>query len=367
MGKCKICGDVSQFISSFLGVCRKCIVRKTEEALSIASTAHEKARKKFGLPPTIPKTTDAPKCFGCGNECQIPNGGRGFCGLVINKDNKLVRLAGIPNKGLLEWYYDGLPTNCVAIEFCPAGTGCGYPKFAMSDGPEYGFYNLSVFYGACNFDCLFCQNWHFKNLTSSLEPLISAQDLADKVREDVTCICFFGGTPDPQLPHAIEVARLARENKNGILRVCLESNGNSNWTLLKKFAKISLESGGCIKFDLKFFDENLNLALTGVSNKVTLRNFKKLSSLHKKRPEVPFLIASTLLIPGYVTVEEVGKIAEFIAGLDSTIPYNLLAFYPHFMMTDLPFTSRRFAEKCYKTAKEKGLERVRLGNIHLLS
>lgn len=365
MGTCKICKKDSRKISSFLGLCKDCILEKPEKALEIAKEAHKKSREKFNLTPLIPKK--GLRCTGCGNECKIAKGERGYCGLVENRDNKLIRLAGTKEKGLCEWYYDALPTNCVNVEWCPGGTGCGYPKFAMRKGPEFGFYNLSVFYGACNFNCLFCQNWHFKHLTNALSPLISAEELASKVNDKVTCICYFGGNPDPQLPHAIETSNIAIESsKDGILRICMESNGNSNPTLLKRFAKIAFESGGSIKFDLKTFDENLNLALTGISNKTTLKNFKMLSRFHKKRKEVPFLCASTLLVPGYVEEDQVRKISAFIARLDETIPYNLLAFYPHFMMDDMPLTTRELAENCLKIARDKGLKKVRIGNVHLL-
>jgi len=368
MGICKLCGKESSLVSSFLGLCRECILTKPEEALTIAEEVHRISREKFNLTPVIPKDKNGLQCLGCGNECKIPVNEKGYCGLVKNEDGKLIRLAGTPDKGLLEWYYDPLPTNCVSVEFCPAGTGCGYPKFTKKKGPEYGYYNLAVFYGACNFNCLFCQNWHFKYLTQSLSPLISAEELASKVNEKVTCICYFGGTPDPQLPHAIETSKLALESKRGdILRICLESNGNANWNLLRKFAKISFESGGNIKFDLKFPKGSpLNYALTGVSNERSYENFKKLVKFHKKRSEVPFLTASTLLIPGYVTEEEVREISRFIASLDTTIPYSLLAFYPHFMMKDLPLTTKKLAENCLKIAEGEGLENVRIGNIHLL-
>ena len=35
-------------------------------------------------------------------------------------------------------------------------------------------------------------------------------------------------------------------------------------------------------------------------------------------------------------------------------------------MTDLPATSRRQAVECLEVAKDAGLSRVKLGNIHLL-
>jgi pyruvate formate lyase activating enzyme len=78
------------------------------------------------------------------------------------------------------------------------------------------------------------------------------------------------------------------------------------------------------------------------------------------------LVASTLLVPGYVDEEEVRAIARFIASLDPTTPYSLLAFHPAFAMADLPPTSRRHALACKAAAEEAGLSRVRVGNEHVL-
>ena len=72
-------------------------------------------------------------------------------------------------------------------------------------------------------------------------------------------------------------------------------------------------------------------------------------------------------MPGYVDVQEVDAIAGFIAGLNPEIPYSLLAFYPHFYLRDLPTTSRRHAMRCKDAAERKGLRRVHIGNVHLLS
>ncbi|NVL93246.1 MAG: radical SAM protein, partial [Desulfobacterales bacterium] len=123
----------------------------------------------------------------------------------------------------------------------------------------------------------------------------------------------------------------------------------------------------CIKFDLKAWQEGLHLALCGVSNKRTLDNFRLVAHSIKKRPEVPLLVASTLLVPGYIDGEEVYRIASFISGCSPDIPYSLLGFYPHFLMKDLPRTTRLQAEECLQAAREAGLTRVRIGNVHLLS
>ncbi len=55
-----------------------------------------------------------------------------------------------------------------------------------------------------------------------------------------------------------------------------------------------------------------------------------------------------------------------IFSLSPDIPYALLAFYPQFMMNDLPPTSKRHARECLAEAKAHGLKNVRLGNVHLL-
>lgn len=363
---CIICGRSSFLISKALGVCGDCIKKKPDAALARVRKVHAESRIRFGLPPEVPRDTSGARCTLCANECSIPEGGLGYCGLRKNQNGTLVHLAGTPDKGIVQCYYDPLPTNCVAIEFCAGGSGAGYPRYAHSKGAEYGYKSLAVFYGACSFNCLFCQNWHYRELTKSLRPIMSAEEIAGFVDEKTSCICFFGGDPSPQMPHALEASRIARERAKSILRICWESNGSMSTGSLKKAAALSLESGGTIKFDLKAWDENLHLALCGVSNRQTLRNFEWLAGYGKQRRVPPFLTASTLLVPGYVDVVEVERIASFIAGLDPDIPYSLLAFYPQFYMNDLPTTSKKEAMECLAVAK-KYLKRVRIGNVHLLS
>jgi len=279
-------------------------------------------------------------------------------------------MGGTPEKGILHWYYDPLPTNCVAWWFCPGCTGAGYPKYAYRRGAETGYANLAVFYGACSFDCLYCQNWHYRNLAAKLGPVMSAESLAAKADRHVSCICFFGGDPSVQMPHALKASEMALEragDEGRILRICWETNGYWRRELALKAAELSYVSGGNVKFDLKTWDENLNQALCGVSNASTLAQFKMIGDKYfKKRSELPILTVSILLVPGYVDVEEVRGLASFIAEIDPMIPYTLLAFYPQYVLTDLPTTSRDLAYQCRDVAKEY-LDNVRIGNIHLLS
>ena len=136
--------------------------------------------------------------------------------------------------------------------------------------------------------------------------------------------------------------------------------------LLARAVEYSLDTGGCIKFDLKAFDEGIHFALAGVPNQRTLENFALAGERFSERPELPLVVASTLLVPGYVTPEEVGEIAAFIASINPDIPYALLAFAPSFYLADLPFTSKSQAYAAEEAAQRAGLSNVRIGNRHLL-
>jgi pyruvate formate lyase activating enzyme len=340
---CKICKK-EKILAKFLGVCKDCILERWEKAKNFIEIAHRKSRKEFSLPEEVPKSKNGIKCNFCANECKTGKGEFGFCGLRKNEKGKLISFVS-REKAILEYYYDPIPTNCVAAPWCNA---------------KEGDFNLAVFMGACNFNCLFCQNWHFKFLTKNLSPMVSIEELLKAINEKVHCVCFFGGDPGPQLPFIIEFLKRARKIKKD-LRICLETNGIENRKMLEEIAKISFESNGIIKFDLKFFDEKLSIAISGVSNKRAFENFENLAKIDSKK-----LVASTLLIPGYVDENEVFKIANFISSIDPEIPYNLLAFYPCFKFSDLPTTSFEQAQICFETAKKAGLKNVRIGNIHLL-
>ncbi len=364
---CRHCGRTDRIISSRLGYCVSCIRAHLAPVWPEIEALHQESRRPFGLPLAPPRDPAGKECTLCFHACRIPEGGHGFCGARSVKAGRL--RGGNPTGAGLSYYYDPLPTNCVADWFCPGGTGAGYPQYACRDGPERGYTNLAVFYHACNFNCLYCQNWTFKKATFRDEKISSAV-LAGAVRPRTSCICYFGGDPTPQLPHALAAARQALEAARQAgrrLRICWETNGAMQQKWLQPLAASSLLSGGVIKFDLKAFSEEVHLALTGVPNRQTLKNFARLAAHLGDRPEVPLLTASTLLVPGYVDLEEIHGLARFLATLNPDIPYSLLGFYPQFFLQDLPVTSRDLALKAKEVAEDAGVRRVRLGNPHLLA
>lgn len=357
--QCTVCGRTSRLIATHLGVCAECLRVRPEEALGLADQAHVEGRRLFGLPEEAPRTAGGVRCGLCARDCVIGEGQRGYCGLRTVQEGRLVHLAGTPKRGLLHWYRDPLPTNCVADWVC-----AGHDK--------QGYHNLAVFYCSCTFDCLFCQNYHYREADPMRSEGTSARELAGVANPRTFCVCYFGGDPASQMAHALASAHLLA--RRGI-RICWETNGSAHPKLMDRAVTLALQSGGTVKFDLKALDPALHRALTGTDNRRTLENFARAASHIAERRSAsaepvegpPPLVASTLLVPGYVDGEEVGHIARFIADLDPAIPYALLAFGPHFLMPDLPSTSVRHAEEAEAAARGSGLTNVRVGNRHLLS
>jgi len=337
--KCSICKKENRNISSTLGVCLSCIRNKPEKALAKTKEVHKKIRESYNLPPEPPHDVNGIQCSICTNMCKIGIGKTGYCRLRRNDHGRLIQ----PTEGLLHTYYDPLPTNCCASWFCSGSKEMGY--------------NLAVFPFGCSFDCVFCQNYEHKFIEKAEHV---SEDSLIRRAEKATCICYFGGTPEPQFPFLLKATKKILENKPK--KICWEWNGTGNTKLVKKAAEYSQVSDGVIKFDLKAYNRNLNIALTGRPNDRTLQNFKMIAEKFQKKN---LLTATTLLVPGYIDTEEIEKIARYIADLNPDIPYSLLAFHPDYKMMDMPVTSRKHAMECYKTAK-KYLNQVNIGNKHLL-
>lgn len=362
---CRLCGE-KKVIANVLSVCRECIINRYDEAKEFIIDAHKKTRTTVDLPYPPPRGGKY-KCTLCNNYCEFNNDTKGFCGLRFTRNGNLVSLS-TANVARAYVYLDPHITNCSASWFCPAATGLGYPKYSVKPGPEYGFYNLAVFFYGCNFNCLFCQNYDHKLIDSA--PTITKDQLVSMVLENkkVTCICYFGGSPEPHLNFVISSNNeVIRRKGSRVLRICYEWNGAGNPFLVKKAAEFSYFTGGIVKFDLKAPPGSpLSLALTGVDNNIVYRNFELVYREFWEKSYIPVLTATTLLVPGYITPDDVEEIARFIASLNEDIPYSLLVFHPDWYMRDLPISPRRLVREAEYRAK-KYLRRVYVGNKFLLN
>lgn len=363
--KCLLCGEQLKGIGTCIGICPSCTRSRPDESRSRIEEIHAESREMFGLPAKPAANPEGTECKLCLHRCRPGKNQKGYCG--VRKGGSASHRDDGRSRAIASYYYDPLPTNCVADWVCPGGTGAGYPKFSNDAGPEVGFYNLAVFFEACNFNCLYCQNWSFKKNQLSPPRWLKLETLQEAVTPTTSCICFFGGDPGPQLPFAIRLCEAARrKDPEKIFRICWETNGAMHPSWLRKMTTLSIKSGGCVKIDLKAWSPGTHRALCGWDNAKVLDNFARVAEWASERICPPVLVASTPLIPGYIDEEEVYGLASFIAGINPEIPYALLAFAPQFFMDDSPTTSEAHAAACLEAAKRAGLKNVRLGNKHLL-
>ena len=76
-----------------------------------------------------------------------------------------------------------------------------------------------------------------------------------------------------------------------------------------------------VAIGLKAVDEQIHRAYTGVSNRAVLGNIKMLS-----RSEID-LVVESVLIPGYIDIDETENIARYIRSIDSEITFVILPYF----------------------------------------
>ncbi|MDI6885210.1 MAG: hypothetical protein QMD22_02460 [archaeon] len=82
--------------------------------------------------------------------------------------------------------------------------------------------------------------------------------------------------------------------------------------------------------------------------------------------EITFEVFS-LYIPGWVETDQIGNIAMELAPVDVEIPFTLLAFFPEYNMRDVPSPTLWQMIDAYSAAKDAGLRKIRLGNLHVFA
>lgn len=372
MGKCLLCGRSGVTISDSISICVNCIRSNWDKAYPILRNKHKHIREKIGLTPETPYISNGFKCSICGRGCILKSNEKGYCSFRFY-DKSLQVITGDQFKAIGLYYYDPHPTNCVAFPVCPAITGKGYPKYALNINGEKGYYNIAVFMGGCNLDCLYCQNWEYRSMSVKSKPVLTIEDLIKSVNEYTTCVCFFGGDPSPWSVFVLEASRkmVEKAEKLGlrVFRICWETNGLWNPLLFKKAVEYSIKTGGIVKIDFKAWSPEVYYALTGAETghvELIKKNIEYVASLFDIRREPPLLVISTLLVPGYVDEYEIDNMTRFIAELNPEIPYVFLAFHPDYELMDLPRTSHSHMRKALEIAKDNGLKNIYVGNKWLL-
>jgi len=88
------------------------------------------------------------------------------------------------------------------------------------------------------------------------------------------------------------------------------------------YAMASLDDTDAVEVGIKAFSEELHLRYTGRPARSVQENFKRYAASGVR------LTAASILIPGLVEIDEIERIAQFIASVNKDIPYFVLPYFP---------------------------------------
>jgi pyruvate formate lyase activating enzyme len=273
------------------------------------------------------------RCLACGHRCVIRDGRAGVCRVRFNRGGELRVPAG---------YVAGVQID--PIEKKPF-----YHAFPGRDALSFGMLG-------CDFHCGYCQNWVTSQAlrddqATSLPNFCEPERLVDlAVRHGAPVMVSTYNEPLITSEWAVEIYKQARQR--GI--VCgYVSNGNGTPEVLE-FIRPYVD---LYKVDLKGFDDKHYRELGGVLSNV-LETIKRL-----KRMDFWVEIV-TLVVPGFNdSDDELKQIAEFIASVDTDIPWHITAFHPDYKMRDRHRTPTESLLQGYEFGKAAGLKYCYPGNL----
>lgn len=275
------------------------------------------------------KDNDMVHCQLCPHHCHIKDGAHGICRVRINRDGELYTI----NYGEL---------TSLALD-------------PIEKKPLYHFYPGALILSAgtmgCNLSCSFCQNHtiaHGIPDTHRLEPE-NMVELARKCKpEGALGVAFTYNEPSIWYEYVRDTAELLVGEG---MQVVLVTNGYIEESPLDEL----LPWIGAMNIDVKSF-----------SSDFYRRHCKARLDEVRKRVEQcvgkTHLEITTLIIPGENdAVEEIEKLAKWLASLDRSIPLHLSRYYPayHFEKPPTPLDTLSLA---HDTARQF-LDFVYVGNI----
>lgn len=219
--------------------------------------------------------------------------------------------------------------------------------------------SYTVFMAGCNFKCLNCQNWTISQYPENRYRQRGYEDPEELTEECIhhltslfagrmgaDRIFFSGGESTIHLPYIEEVVERARKQKPDI-KVNFDTNGYMTEKSLDRILAFTTS----ITYDLKAYDDEVHLALTGAFSKPVLRNGQYIGRHAKEK-----LWEYRILVIPQINEDEIRPLTEFIARIDPSLPTCFLAFRPNFVLDHHPGATTALVERCLAIAKESGLE-----------
>ncbi|MFB3925101.1 MAG: AmmeMemoRadiSam system radical SAM enzyme [Syntrophales bacterium] len=274
-------------------------------------------------------------CYLCSHRCSIPDGGFGICNVRENRGGVLYTHA----------YGELIARNIDPIEKKPLYHF--YP----------GTYSYSIAAIGCNFKCDFCQNWQISQAREAEElglrsQAVRPEDVIKQAKQtDSKSISYTYTEPTIFFEYALEISRLAK--KEGLANVFV-TNGYMTAEMLHMMDGYL----NAANVDLKSFRKDYYRKVCKGNLAPVLENIR---TMHKSGIWIEI---TTLVVPGLNDSEqELREIADFIAGVDRTIPWHVSRFHPQYRMDGRPATPMTVLNRAYEIGKEAGLHYVYLGNV----
>jgi pyruvate formate lyase activating enzyme len=273
------------------------------------------------------------ECFACGHRCPISAGFSGVCKVRFNRDGRLYAPYG---------YVSGI--CCDPIEkkpFFHALPGTSATSFGML---------------GCDLHCGYCQNWvtsqAVRDARASLDfTAVTPREIVDlALRQGASSVISTYNEPLITAEWAVAVFREARAAG---LTTGFVSNGNGTPEVLAYLRPwVDL-----YKVDLKSFDDRHYRELGGRIGPI-------LDSIRRIYELGFWLEIVTLVVPGFNdSDQELGQIAEFLAGISPDIPWHVTAFHQDYKMTGPQNTPAQTLIRAARIGRSAGLRFVYAGNL----
>jgi pyruvate formate lyase activating enzyme len=276
----------------------------------------------------------AVRCFACGHRCKILDGLNGICKVRYNEDGVLRVPRG---------YVGALQIDPIEKK----------PFFHAYPGA------LALSFGmlGCDLHCSYCQNWVTSQVLRDPVAIAPPHDIepselvAIARQQGAKIITSTYNEPLITSEWAVEIFK---EAKRAGLVCSYVSNGNGTPQVLDYIAPYV----DLYKVDLKGFTQKAYRDLGGQLGPV-------LETIKGLKQRGIWMEIVTLVVPGFNDSDrELTDIAEFLAGVDSNIPWHITAFHQDYKMTENANTDAQTLLRAHEIGRRAGLKYVYPGNIH---
>ena len=274
-------------------------------------------------------------CLACAHACKLDEGETGICGVRKVENGELVLLV----------YGKAAAMNVDPVE--------KKPMYHFLPGTQvFSFGTVG-----CNLSCSFCQNFEISQFHKENKEVFG-KDLPPETAVELALhygcksIAYTYNEPIVWFEYSYDTAKLAKEK--GLKNIYVTSGYETKAAM--KYLKEVIDG---MNIDLKAFTEEFYQKLCGARLKPVLE------AIEEAYKADLWIEITTLFIPGENdSEEEMRKIANFIASIDTAIPWHVSGFYPTYKMLDKNPTPPETLLKAYEIGRAEGLKFVYVGNFN---